>query len=69
MPDVRYPKKWQEMSLDLKLMFGYHIYMMAMMMAGGAVTVIVAAADLVLSVVLVAVSVTVAGEGTEAGAV
>jgi hypothetical protein len=35
MADVRYPKKWKEMSLDMKLMFGYHISMMAMMMAGG----------------------------------
>jgi hypothetical protein len=35
MPDIRYPRKWTEMSLDMKLMFGYHISMMAMMMAGG----------------------------------
>jgi len=35
MVDARYPKKWKEMSLDLKLMFGNHISMMAMMMAGG----------------------------------
>ena len=39
MPDVRYPKTWKEMSLDLKLMFGYHISMMAMMMAGGSLSV------------------------------
>ncbi len=35
MADVRYPKNWKEMSLDMKLMFGYHFSMMAMMMAGG----------------------------------
>lgn len=39
MADVRYPKKWKEMSLDMKLMFGYHISMMAMMMAGGSLSV------------------------------
>ena len=39
MPDVRYPKKWKEMSLDMKLMFVYHISMMAMMMAGGSLSV------------------------------
>jgi hypothetical protein len=39
MPDVRYPKKWKEMSLDMKLMFGYHISMMAMMVAGGSLSV------------------------------
>jgi len=39
MADVRYPKNWKEMSLDMRLMFGYHISMMVMMVAGGALTV------------------------------
>ena len=39
MGEVRYPKKWKEMSLDMKLMFGYHGSMMAMMMAGGSLSV------------------------------
>ena len=39
MADVRYPKNWKEMSLDMRLMFGYHISMMAMMVAGGSLTV------------------------------
>jgi len=39
MADIRYPKNWKEMSLDMKLMFGYHISMMVMMVAGGALTV------------------------------
>ena len=39
MADVRYPRNWKEMSLDMKLMFGYHISMMAMMVAGGSLTV------------------------------
>ena len=39
MAEVRYPKKWKEMSLNMKLMFGYHGSMMAMMMAGGSLRV------------------------------
>jgi hypothetical protein len=39
MADVRYPKNWKEMSLDMRLMFGYHISMMGMMVGGGALTV------------------------------
>lgn len=39
MADVRYPKNWKEMSFDMRLMFGYHISMMAMMVAGGSLTV------------------------------
>jgi hypothetical protein len=39
MADFRYPKKWNEMSLDMRLMFGYHISMMVMMIAGGSLTV------------------------------
>jgi amino acid transporter len=39
MADVRYPKKWKEMSVDIRLMFGYHISMMVMMMDGGSLTV------------------------------
>jgi hypothetical protein len=39
MVDVRYPKKWNEMSLDMRLMFGYHISMMVMMVAGGSLAV------------------------------
>jgi hypothetical protein len=39
MADVRYPKNWKEMSLDMRLMFGYHISMMVMMVAGGSLTV------------------------------
>jgi len=39
MAEIRYPKKWKEMSLDLRLMFGYHVSMMVMMMAGGSLTV------------------------------
>jgi hypothetical protein len=39
MADVRYPKKWKEMSLDMRLMFGYHISMMVMMIGGGSLTV------------------------------
>ena len=39
MADVRYPKNWKEMSLDMRLMFGYHISMMGMMVAGGSLTV------------------------------
>lgn len=39
MADVRYPRNWKEMSLDMKLMFGYHISMMVMMVAGGSLTV------------------------------
>jgi uncharacterized membrane protein len=39
MADVRYPKNWKEMSLDMRLMFGYHIAMMVMMVAGGSLTV------------------------------
>lgn len=39
MADVRYPKNWKEMSLDMRLMFGYHISMMVMMAAGGFLTV------------------------------
>lgn len=39
MADVRYPKNWKEMSLDMRLMFGYHIAMMVLMVAGGSLTV------------------------------
>jgi hypothetical protein len=39
MADVRYPKNWKEMSLDMRLMFGYHIFMMVMMVGGGSLTV------------------------------
>jgi|HubBroStandDraft_2_1064218.scaffolds.fasta_scaffold98583_2 hypothetical protein len=39
MADVRYPRNWKEMSLDMRLMFGYHISMMVMMVAGGSLTV------------------------------
>jgi hypothetical protein len=39
MADVRYPKNWKEMSLDMRLMFGYHISMMVMMVTGGFLTV------------------------------
>lgn len=39
MADVRYPKNWKEMSLDMRLMFGYHISMMVMMAGGGSLTV------------------------------
>lgn len=39
MADYRYPKKWKEISFDLRLMFGYHISMMVMMVAGGSLTV------------------------------
>lgn len=39
MADVRYPKNWNEMSLDMRLMFGYHMSMMVMMAAGGSLTV------------------------------
>lgn len=35
----RYPKRWKDTSLDMKLMFGYHVSMMAMMMGGGLLTV------------------------------
>lgn len=38
MSDVRYPKKWKDMSLDMRLMFGYHISMMLMMIGGGSLT-------------------------------
>ncbi len=38
MADVHYPKNWKEMSLDMRLMFGYHISMMVMMVAGGSLT-------------------------------
>ncbi|SRR6266498_1767818 len=36
---IRYPKNWKEMSLDMRLMFGYHVSMMVMMIAGGSLTV------------------------------
>jgi hypothetical protein len=39
MADVLDPKNWREMSLDMGLMFGYHISMMVMMVAGGSLTV------------------------------
>jgi hypothetical protein len=39
MADGRYPKDWKEMSLDMRLMFGYHISMMVMMVGGGSLTV------------------------------
>ena len=39
MADFRYPKNWKEMSFDMRLMFGYHICMMVMMVAGGSLTV------------------------------
>jgi hypothetical protein len=39
MADARYPKNWKEMSVDMRLMFGYHISMMVMMMAAGSFTV------------------------------
>ena len=39
MADVRYPNNWKETSLDTRLMFVYHISMMAMMVAGGSLTV------------------------------
>lgn len=39
MADVRYPKNWKEMSLDMRLLFGYHISMMVMMGAGGSLRV------------------------------
>jgi hypothetical protein len=40
MAEVRYPKSWKEMSLDFKLMFGYHGSMMAMMLAGGLLSIL-----------------------------
>lgn len=39
MADSRYPKSWKDMSLDMRLMSGYHISMMVMMAAGGSLTV------------------------------
>ena len=39
MPGVRYPKNWKDMSLDMRLMFGYHISMMMMIFAGGSLLV------------------------------
>ena len=36
---VRYPRNWKEMSLDMRLFFGYHLSMMAMMVAGGSLTI------------------------------
>src|SRR5215467_5739696 len=39
MSDVRYPRQWKEMSVDMRLMFGYHISMMVMMIAGGSLAV------------------------------
>jgi len=56
MADARYPKNWKEMSLDMRLMFGYHISMMVMMVAGGSLTVrqeLVIAATIGVLIVLV----------------
>lgn len=39
MVDFRYPKNWKEMSLDMRLMFGYQICMMGMMAGGDFLTV------------------------------
>jgi hypothetical protein len=39
MANVRYPKNCKETSLDMRLMFGYHVSMMVMMVAGGSLTV------------------------------
>ena len=39
MENIRYPKNWKEMSVDMRLMFTYHGSMMAMMLAGGSLTV------------------------------
>jgi hypothetical protein len=34
MAEFRHPRNWKEGSLDLKLMFAYHVSMMAMMLGG-----------------------------------
>lgn len=39
MADSRYPKTWKEMSLDMRLLFGYHVSMMVMMATGGDLTI------------------------------
>lgn len=38
MENIRYPKNWKEMSVDMRLMFTYHGSMMVMMLAGGSLT-------------------------------
>ena len=57
-PEPDYPRKWRDMSFDLRAMFGYHLCMMALFASGGAVSfpVEVAIVVAVFSVVAVLVA-------------
>jgi hypothetical protein len=38
MADIRCPKNWRKMSLDVGLRFGYHVSRVVMMLPGGSLT-------------------------------